>query len=191
MIFIETKLKGAYVIELEKLEDQRGFFARTWDGKEFEQRGLVGKAAQQSISFNNSIGTIRGMHYQKAPYQETKLVRCTRGGKFDVIIDLRPKSPTFKRWLGIELTADNYRMLYVPYGFAHGFQTLREDTEVIYLMSEVYNPEAEVGLRYNDPAIGIEWPLPVTAVSEKDLNWPDFPSQFPSPISPDRPYDNY
>lgn len=176
MIFIETKLKGAYVIELEKLEDQRGFFARTWDGKEFEQRGLVGKAAQQSISFNNSIGTIRGMHYQKAPYQETKLVRCTRGGKFDVIIDLRPKSPTFKRWFGIELTADNYRMLYVPYGFAHGFQTLREDTEVIYLMSEVYNPEAEVGLRYNDPTIGIEWPLPVTAVSENDLNWPDFPS---------------
>jgi len=191
MIFIETKLKGAYVIELEKLEDQRGFFARTWDGKEFEQRGLVGKAAQQSISFNNSIGTIRGMHYQKAPYQETKLVRCTRGGKFDVIIDLRPKSPTFKRWFGIELTADNHRMLYVPYGFAHGFQTLREDTEVIYLMSEVYNPEAEVGLRYNDPAIGIEWPLPVTAVSEKDLNWPDFPSQFPPPISSDRPYDNY
>jgi len=174
MIFIETKLKGAYIIELEKREDHRGFFARTWDGSEFEERGLVGRVVQQSISFNNASGTVRGMHYQKAPYQETKLIRCTRGGIFDVIIDLRPVSPTFKQWLGIELTADNFRMLYVPKDFAHGFQTLQTETEVTYLISEAHHPEAEAALRYNDPVIGIEWPLPVKIVSEKDANRPDF-----------------
>jgi dTDP-4-dehydrorhamnose 3,5-epimerase len=174
MIFVETKLKGAYIVDLEKREDRRGFFARTWDSSEFEERGLIAKAVQQSMSFNNTRGTIRGLHYQKAPYQETKLVRCTRGGIFDVIIDLRPASPTFKEWLGIELTARNYRMLYVPKDFAHGLQTLEEETEVTYLISEAYHPEAEMGIRYNDPAIGVKWPLPVAMVSEKDANRPDF-----------------
>jgi dTDP-4-dehydrorhamnose 3,5-epimerase len=174
MLFIETRLKGAYIIELEKREDARGFFARTWDGKIFEEHGLVGTVVQQNASFTRGVGTIRGMHYQKAPYQETKLIRCTRGEIFDVIVDLRPASPTFKEWLGIELTEKNYRMLYVPKDFAHGFQTLQENTEVTYLVSEAYHPEAEAGLRYNDPAIGIDWPLPIKSVSEKDANWPDF-----------------
>jgi dTDP-4-dehydrorhamnose 3,5-epimerase len=174
MIFIETNLKGAYIIDLEKREDDRGFFARTWDGRIFEEEGLIGKAAQQSVSFNKARGTIRGMHYRKAPYQETRLIRCTRGEIFDVIVDLRPESHTFKQWLGMELTMDNYRMLYVPKDFAHGFQTLQNDTEVTYLMSEIHVPEAEAGFRYNDPAIGIEWPLPVTMISKRDVNYLDY-----------------
>jgi dTDP-4-dehydrorhamnose 3,5-epimerase len=174
MLFIETKLRGAYIIELEKREDHRGFFARTWDGKIFEERGLAGIVVQQNASLTRDAATIRGMHYQRAPYQETKLIRCSRGAIFDVIIDLRPGSPTFKEWLGVELTASNYRMLYVPQDFAHGFQTLEDETEVTYLVSEAYHPESEAGIRYNDPAIGIEWPLPIRSVSEKDASWPDF-----------------
>ncbi|MGZ9165649.1 MAG: dTDP-4-dehydrorhamnose 3,5-epimerase [Anaerolineales bacterium] len=174
MIFIETNLKGAYIIDLEKREDDRGFFARTWDGRIFEEQGLIGKAAQQSVSFNKARGTIRGVHYRKAPYQETRLIRCTRGEIFDVIVDLRPESHTFKQWLGMELTMDNYRMLYVPKDFAHGFQTLQNDTEVTYLMSEIHVPEAEAGFRYNDPAIGIEWPLSVTMISKRDVNYADY-----------------
>lgn len=174
MIFVETKLKGAYIVELEKREDHRGFFARTWDGRIFEERGLVGNVVQQNVSLTETPGTIRGVHYQKAPYQETKLIRCTRGEIFDVIIDLRPASPTFKEWLGVELTANNYRMLYVPQDFAHGFQTLQEKTEVTYLVSAAYHPEAEAGIRYNDPTFGIEWTLPIKSVSRKDASWPDF-----------------
>ena len=174
MIFVETKLTGAYVIELEKREDHRGFFARGWDGNILEQRGLNGKVIQQNIAFSKVKGTIRGLHYQKAPHQETKLVRCTRGSIFDVIVDLRPDSATFKQWLGVKLTMDDYRVLYVPKDFAQGFQSLEDNSEIMYLVSEVYTPAAEAGVRYDDPAIGIEWPLPVSMITEKDANLPDF-----------------
>lgn len=175
MIFTETHLRGAYIIDIEKREDQRGFFARTWCVTEFEARGLATRIVQANLSFNKRQGTVRGMHYQVTPYAETKLVRCTQGAIYDVIIDLRPGSSTFKQWLGIELTGTNYRMLYVPEGFAHGFQTLVDDVEVNYQVSQFYTPEAELGLRYDDPAFGIEWPLKVQVVSEKDRSWPDFP----------------
>lgn len=176
MIFMETKLKDAYIIELEKHEDQRGFFARGWDGNLLEQHGLNGHVRQQNIAFSRDKGTIRGLHYQKAPYQETKLVRCTRGAVFDVIVDLRPASSTFKQWLGVKLIVDEYKLLYVPEDFAHGFQALEDNSEIMYLVTEPYTPAAEAGLRYNDPAIGIEWPLPVSMISEKDTSWPDFPA---------------
>jgi len=174
MIFAETKLKGAYVIEIEKLEDKRGFFARAWCQKEFESHGLVSRLVQTNISFNRRKGTLRGMHYQVAPCEETKLVRCTRGAIYDVIIDLRPDSPTFKQWMGVKLTADNYKMLYVPENFAHGFQTLEDNTEVTYQVSQFYSPESERGVRYDDPAFGIEWPLEVRVISDKDGSWPGF-----------------
>jgi dTDP-4-dehydrorhamnose 3,5-epimerase len=174
MLFVETKLKGAYIIEPEKRKDSRGFFARIWDGGIFEKRGLTGKVVQQSISYNKTCGTIRGLHYQKAPYQETKIIRCTRGTIFDVMVDLRPDSATFKQWLGVKLAVDDYKVLYVPQGFAQGFQSLEDNSEIMYLVSEVYTPAAEAGIRYNDPSIGIEWPLPVSVITEKDANWPDF-----------------
>lgn len=175
MILVETKLKGAYVVELEKREDHRGFFARSWDGNILEQHGLFGRVIQQNIAFSKLKGTIRGLHYQRAPHEETKYVRCTRGRIFDVIVDLRPDSETFKQWLGMDLTADGSQVLYVPRGFAQGFQALEDDSEIMYLTSEVYTPHAEAGVRHNDPSIGIEWPLPVSNISEKDLSWPDFP----------------
>lgn len=174
MIFVETKLKGAYIIELEKREDHRGFFARSWDGHILEQRGLIGRAIQQNISFCKNKGTIRGPHFQKYPHQEVKYVRCTRGTVFDVIVDLRPDSTTFKQWLGIKLTVDEYKLIYVPKDFAQGFQALEDNSEIQYFVSEVYTPAAEAGIRYNDPGIGIEWPMPVSMISEKDANWPDF-----------------
>ena len=174
MIFVETKLKGVCIVELEKREDHRGFFARSWDEKIFEQHGLVGRVIQQNIAFSKIKGTIRGLHYQKAPYQETKFVRCTRGTVFDVMVDLRPDSATFKQWLGVKLTVDDYRLLYVPKDFAQGFQSLEDNSEIMYLVSEVYTPAAEAGIRYNDPAIGIEWPLPISMITEKDANLPDF-----------------
>ena len=174
MIFVETKLKGAYIIELEKREDHRGFFARSWDANIFEQHGLVGRVVQQNIGFSKIKGTIRGLHYQKAPHQETKLVRCTRGAIFDVIVDLRPDSETFQQWLGVKLTMDDNRLLYVPKDFAQGFQSLEENSEIMYLVSEVYTPAAEAGIRYTDPAIGIQWPLPVSMITEKDAHLPDF-----------------
>lgn len=174
MIFTKTGLGEACIIDLEKYEDQRGFFARAWCQREFEEHGLVPRVVQTNVSYNKYKGTLRGMHYQRAPYAETKLVRCTRGAIYDVIIDLRPDSPTYKQWLGVELTAANYRMLYVPEGFAHGFQTLMDEVEVIYQVSQFYTPEAEGGLRYNDPAFGIDWPLEVQVISDKDKNWPDY-----------------
>ena len=174
MIFTETKLPGAYLIDIEKREDERGFFARSWCQKEFEAHGLVPRVAQANISFNKYKGTLRGMHYQAAPFAETKLVRCTRGAIYDVIVDLRPDSPTCMQWLGVELTAENYKMLYVPEGFAHGFQTLIDNTEATYQVSQFYTPEAEGGLRYNDPTFNIDWPLEVQVISDKDRNWPDF-----------------
>jgi dTDP-4-dehydrorhamnose 3,5-epimerase len=174
MIFTKTRLREAYLIDLEKREDQRGFFARAWCQREFEEHGLVPRVVQTNISYNKYKGTLRGMHYQRAPHAETKLVRCTRGAIYDVIIDLRPDSPTYKQWLGVELTAVNYRMLYVPEGFAHGFQTLMDEVEVIYQVSQFYTPEAEGGLRYNDPAFGIDWPLEIQVISDKDKSWPDY-----------------
>lgn len=174
MIFIETKLKGAFIIELEKREDERGFFARTWCQNEFESNGLVSRMVQANISFNTAQGTLRGMHYQAAPYEEAKLVRCTRGAIYDVIIDLRQDSLTYLQWIGVELTANNHKMLYVPENFAHGFQTLEGDSEITYYVSQFYAPQFEKGVRYDDPAFGITWPRLVQVISEKDCSWPDY-----------------
>lgn len=174
MIFTETKLKGAYIIDLERREDNRGFFARTWCQQEFEAQGLVAGIVQANTSYNKLKGTLRGMHYQNAPFAETKLVRAVRGAIYDVIIDLRPDSATYMGWIGVELTADNRRSLFVPEGFAHGFQTLEDDTDVTYQVSAFYTPGAEGGARYNDPAFNIEWPLAVSVLSDKDATWPDY-----------------
>lgn len=174
MIFEETKLRGAYVIKLQELADDRGFFARSWCQREFEQCGLVAHVVQANLSFNRKKGTLRGMHYQLAPYEETKLVRCTRGAIYDVIIDLRPQSATYRQWIGAELTDANRHMLFVPEGFAHGFQSLADNTEVSYQVSQFYTPGAEQGARYDDPAFGISWPLDVRMISDKDARWPDY-----------------
>jgi dTDP-4-dehydrorhamnose 3,5-epimerase len=175
MIFTETQLKGAVIIELERREDERGFFARAWCQKEFEANGLVSRLVQANVSFNKKKDTLRGMHYQVAPFEEVKLVRCSRGAIYDVIIDLRPHSPTYKQWLPVELTAENRKMLYVPAGFAHGFQTLEDGTEIFYQVSQFYSPRHERGVRWNDPAFGICWPETGTRViSAKDRNWPDY-----------------
>ena len=174
MKFHETELQGAYLIEVEKREDERGFFARTWCETEFKEHGLVARVVQANTSFNARAGTLRGMHYQRAPHQETKLVRCTRGAIYDVIVDLRPHSRTYKRWLGVELTVSNGSMLYLPADFAHGFITLADTTEVAYLVSEAYTPGAEAGLRWDDPQFNIDWPRPVEVISDRDAGWPDF-----------------
>ena len=174
MIFTETSLKGAFLIEPERLEDERGFFARTWCQREFEAHGLNSRLVQCNISFNKKMGTLRGMHYQVAPYEEARLVRCTQGAIYDVIIDLRPESSTFKQYIAAVLTAQNRTMLYVPEGFAHGFLTLEDNTEVFYQMSEFYAPEYARGVRWNDPAFGIQWPAEVQVISDRDQNYPDF-----------------
>jgi dTDP-4-dehydrorhamnose 3,5-epimerase len=174
MIFEKTNLRDAYLIEVEKRSDERGFFARMWCRKEFEEHGIESQVVQTNISHNIKKGTLRGMHFQINPYQETKLVRCTRGAIHDVIIDLRPDSPTYGEWTGVELSADNYKMLFVPKNFAHGFQTLVDDTEVTYQVTEFYTPGAERGLRHDDPAFAISWPLPVSVISDKDRSWPAF-----------------
>jgi len=174
MIFRETKLKDAFLIELEKMEDERGFFARTFCQEEFKAHGLNPNLVQCSISFNKKKGTLRGMHYQVAPYQEAKLVRCTQGSVYDVIIDLCPDSLTFKKWVAVELTAENRRMLYIPKGFAHGFQTLEDNTEVFYQMSEFYSPESSKGIRWDDPAFNIHWPCNKRIISTRDKQYPDF-----------------
>ena len=174
MKFIETKLKGAFIITPDLIEDERGFFARTFCQREFEEHGLNSDLVQCNISFNKKKGTLRGMHYQASPHAEAKLVRCTAGAICDVIIDLRPESPTFKQWFTAELSEKNHRMLYVPEGFAHGYQTLMPRTEVFYQVSAFYDPASERGVRWNDPAFGIEWPLPVAAVSQKDSSYPDW-----------------
>lgn len=172
MKFIETKLDGAYLIEPERLEDERGFFARTFCQREFEKHGLNFRIVQCNISHNKKKGTLRGMHYQVAPYEEAKLVSCIRGAIYDVIVDLRPDSSTYCQWFAVELSAENYKILYVPKCFAHGFQTLEEDTEVFYQMSEFYHPECALSVRWDDQAFGIEWPLKVEIISEKDKNYP-------------------
>jgi dTDP-4-dehydrorhamnose 3,5-epimerase len=174
MNFTEIKLKDAYTIEIEKLKDNRGFFARAWCEKEFAAHGLTPVVHQANVSFNFKKGTLRGMHYQIAPYGEAKTVRCTRGRIFDVIIDLRKDSSTHMQWFGVELTADNYKMLYVPENFAHGFQTLEDNTEVTYNVSQFYTPGSERGIRWNDPMFNLEWPIEVQVISDKDKNWPDY-----------------
>lgn len=172
MIFHKTSIPGAWVIEPEKREDNRGFFARTWCREEFAEHGLEDTFVQRNLSSNPVRGTLRGMHWQAPPHGEVKLMQCTRGAIYDIIVDLRPASPTYKKWLGVELKADDYRMLYVPDGFAHGFQTIEDDSEVAYLVSAPYVPEAGRGVRYDDPALDLEWPLAVTRISEQDRNWP-------------------
>ena len=175
MIFTPLELDGAYVVDLDKREDERGFFARAWCEAEFEEHGLNPRLVQCNLSFNKHKGTLRGMHLQDEPHAEAKLIRCTRGAVFDVIIDLRPESSTYTRWLGVELTADNRRMVYVPEGFAHGYQTLVDDTETFYQVSEAYAPGAERGVRWDDPAFGIEWPeAEKRIISQKDRSWPLF-----------------
>jgi dTDP-4-dehydrorhamnose 3,5-epimerase len=172
--FSPTALAGACIIDIEPVRDERGFFARSWCREEFAKHGLNPDLAQCSISFNKKRGTLRGMHYQAKPHEETKVVRCTRGAIYDVIVDLRPESPTFRKWIAVELSADNRRMLYVPPGFAHGFQSLVDDTEVFYQISTFYHPESARGARWDDPAFGIEWPAMERVISDKDRQYPDF-----------------
>ena len=174
MIFKETKILGAYVIELEPFQDERGSFARSYCQREFEAHGLSVVVAQCNVSRNIQRGTLRGMHFQMPPHEEAKLVRCVRGALWDVIIDLRSHSPTRGQWLGVELTDSNNKQLYIPAGLAHGFQTLCDHTEVFYQMSKFYAPDAAAGVRFDDPAFNISWPLRVTDISTKDRNWPDF-----------------
>lgn len=173
MRFIPTPLMGAYVIEPEKLEDNRGFFARTWCQKEFANQGLDSNLVQCSISFNKKRGTLRGMHFQVPPFAETKLVRCTQGAIYDVIVDLRSDSPTYLQWTAVELTASNRQALYIPKGFAHGFQTLEDDTEIFYQMSDFYAPEAARGFRWDDPTFKIQWVQEVTVISDRDRTYKD------------------
>jgi dTDP-4-dehydrorhamnose 3,5-epimerase len=174
LFFSETALKGAFVIEPERHEDFRGFFARTFCRREFAEHGLEPDVEQSSISFNPRIGTLRGMHYQAAPCEEVKLVRCTMGRIYDVIIDLRPDSSTHRKHFAVELSAENRKMLYIPRGFAHGFQTLEDNAEVLYQMSDTYSPEHARGVRWNDPAFGIAWPAAERIIHERDQSYPDF-----------------
>jgi dTDP-4-dehydrorhamnose 3,5-epimerase len=174
MKFTPTKIPGAYLIEIEPITDDRGFFARSFCTDEFQQHGLNFNFVQCNVSFTSQRGTIRGMHYQVSPNNETKLVRCTKGAIYDVILDLRVESPTFKQWITAELTADNHQMFYIPSGCAHGFQTLTTDTEVFYQMDGIYVADAAKGVRWNDPAFSIEMPLAMSVINDRDLTYPDF-----------------
>jgi dTDP-4-dehydrorhamnose 3,5-epimerase len=171
---VATELPEAKLVELERIEDERGFFARSFCARDFQAEGLDPCMAQCNVSYNRRRGTLRGMHFQRAPHAEAKLVRCTRGSIYDVIVDLRPDSPSFRRWLAVELTDENRRALYVPRGFAHGFQTLADDCEVFYQMSEFYVPDAATGVRWNDPAFAIAWPIANPILSPRDASYPDF-----------------
>lgn len=174
MRFIATELVGAYVLELERFDDERGFFARTWCSDELAEHGLLPSVVQCSVSRNTTAGTLRGMHFQKAPHEEVKVVRCTAGAIFDVIVDLREDSDSYGGWLGVELDAERGNALYIPKGFAHGFQTLVDGADVFYMMSDPYVPEAASGVRWDDPAFGISWPEAAhRTISERDLAWPD------------------
>jgi dTDP-4-dehydrorhamnose 3,5-epimerase len=172
--FIPTALRDAYIVAPEKRADDRGFFARTWCQREFAAQGLDANLVQCNVSFNHKQGTLRGMHLQLPPFAETKLVRCTQGAIYDVIIDLRPDSPTFEQWVGVELTAANGQALYVPKGFAHGFQTLTDNAEVYYQMSTFYEPGYASGLRWNDPAFKIDWPAALTVIADRDRTYADY-----------------
>lgn len=173
VIFTPTRLAGAYTIDLDARHDERGFFARVWCAREYAEHGLETKVAQASLSFTEHRGTLRGMHYQVAPHEEVKVVRCTRGAIFDVIVDVRPDSPTYLQHVGVELTAANHRQLYIPPGFAHGFQTLADGCEVHYQMSQFYAPDAQRGLRWDDPSLAITWPIAPPLVNERDGAYPD------------------
>ena len=177
MKFVETHLKDVYVIELEEIADSRGFFARTFCGREFEKHGLKPTVAQANLSFNHKKGTLRGMHYQTRPAAETKLVRCTAGAIFDVIIDMRPESPSYLQHFGVELTAQNRRALYVPELFAHGYLTLTDGAEVVYQVGEFYSPGNERGIRYDDPKFNIAWPVPIEVISDKDAKWSPYKAE--------------
>jgi len=182
MTFKETSLKGAYEIHLEPHFDDRGYFARSYCWREFEAQGLNPKVVQCNVSYNRARGTLRGMHYQQAPFAEVKLVRCVRGAIYDLIVDLRADSPTYRKWTAVELRSEpgkSSSMLYVPAGFGHGFQTLEDQTEVVYQMSEFYAPEAARGFRWDDPAFNLVWPEPVTVMSEADRNYADFEAVEP------------
>jgi len=172
MIFQETKLEGAFIVELDKHEDDRGFFARAFCANEFEDHGLRPQVVQANMSLSHRKATVRGMHYQLPPASEPKFIRCIRGAIWDVVIDMRPESPTYLEHIGVELSADNRKAIYVPDMFAHGNQALTDNAELFYLVGEFYTPGCERGVRYDDPRIGIEWPLPVSVISEKDRNWP-------------------
>lgn len=173
MIFTQAPIPGVFTIEPKLLEDERGFFARSFCGKEFKEHGLEDRYVQCNLSYNKVRGTTRGMHFQRTPHEEVKVVRCIKGAIFDVLVDYRQDSPTYLQWFGAELSDSNRRMLYVPRGFAHGYQTLTDNAEVFYQVSEFYTSGSEGGLRWNDPAIGIEWPISSTdQISDKDANWP-------------------
>jgi dTDP-4-dehydrorhamnose 3,5-epimerase len=174
MLFRETQLPGAWLIDIDPVRDDRGFFSRTFCSREFGERGLETNFVQHSTSFSAAPGTLRGMHFQMPPHGEVKMVGCAKGAIWDVIIDIRPESPSFGQWLGVELTANNRRQLYIPKGFAHGFETLSDETEVRYLISSFYEPAAATGYRHDDPAFRISWPLPVAVISDKDRCWPNF-----------------
>lgn len=178
MVFAKTKIAGVYIIELEKLEDERGFFARTFCQREFEAHDLDPRVVQCNTSFNQQRGTLRGMHFQVAPYEETKVVRCISGAIYEVAVDLRRESATFKQWVAVDLNEANRRMFYIPAGCAHGFETLADDTEVLYQMSEFYHPEAARGVLWNDPEFSIEWPLEPAVMSAKDRSYPAWHSQL-------------
>jgi dTDP-4-dehydrorhamnose 3,5-epimerase len=175
MFFNETRLKGAYIIELEKIVDDRGFFSRVWCQKEFQTHGLNPNIAQCNLTFSVNKGTLRGLHYQIAPHSEVKIVSCIRGKIYDVIVDLRPKSPSYLQWMSFELSSDNRKMIYIPENFAHGYLTLIDDTEVFYQVSQFYSTGSECGIRWNDPSVNIKWPKVSNLIlSEKDREWPDF-----------------
>lgn len=174
MIFEKSPIEGVWVIYLKKLGDDRGFFARAWCAQEFAEHGITATLSQANLSYSKSAGTIRGMHYQREPHSEMKAVRCVRGRLFDVVVDLRRDSRTYKQWFGVELNSENRLMLISPEGCAHGFQTLEDDTEAFYLVSAAYAGRSEAGVRWNDPAFNIAWPRLVTEISDKDRNWEDF-----------------
>ena len=177
MRFTDTPVDGAYVIDVDRIGDSRGYFGRLWCANELAAKGLNPNIAQVNIGFSEQAGTLRGLHFQKSPHEEVKIVRCTRGSVFDVVVDLRPDSPTFKRWYGIELNPDNASMLYVPEGCATGYITLEKNSEIYYLTSDFYAPDAAFGVRYDDPAFDIQWPMAPTVLSDNDTSWPDFDSQ--------------
>ncbi len=174
MQFSETPIAGLIIVEVKRITDDRGFFGRIWCQKEFEEHGIDSRTVQINTTLSHRAGTVRGVHFQDAPHAESKVTRCTRGRAYDIALDLRPSSPTFRQWFGIELSADNQRMLVIPPGCAHGYQALEDCTELMYLTSEFYAPHAVRGVRHDDPSFSIKWPLPVSVISPQDSTWPDF-----------------